>query len=307
MQQDTAGDPISGIKWSRRTTRKVAQELATLGIVVSKNTVGRLLRQMNYKLRRNRKQIAATKHPLRNQQFLYIGEQRQRFASQGLPILSVDSKKKELIGPFKNPGVQWGRQPHPVYDHDFRSQAKALVTPRGIYDTQANRGSVFVGLSHDTPTFAADTIAQWWQLEGRCRYPQAHEIFLLADGGGSSGPRCRAWKKALQDKVCNPFGLRITVSHYPPGASKWNPIEHRLFSEISKNWAGQPLLDLETTLNFIRTTKTQSGLTVTAYLIPDQYETGIKISDRQMRQLNLVKHETLGLWNYTLHPAPNVN
>jgi len=307
MQHDTAGDPITGVKWSRRTTRQIAAQLATLGIAVSKNTVGRLLQDMDFKLRVNRKQISSSNSPLRNQQFLHIGEQRQRFARQGLPIRSVDSKKKELIGAFKNPGVKWDRQPHPVNDHDFRSEADALATPRGIYDTQANRGAVFVGITHDTPTFAVDTIVQWWLAEGQRRYPEAHEILILADGGGSNGSRSRAWKKALQDRVCNPFGLTVTVSHYPPGTSKWNPIEHRLFSEISKHWAGQPLLDLETMLNFIRTTKTQSGLTVTAYLIPGNYPTGIKISDQEMRQLNLVKHETLGCWNYRLHPAQNVN
>lgn len=307
MQHDTAGDPITGIKWSRRTTRKIAEQLATLGIAVSKNTVGRLLKQLRYKLRVNRKQIASSKSPARNQQFLYISEQRQRFTTQGVPIISVDSKKKELIGAFKNPGAKWDRQPQLVKDHDFRSEAKALTTPRGIYDLQANRGSVFVGLSHDTPDFAVDTIAQWWQYEGRLRYPQAHEIFILADAGGSNGPRCRAWKKALQDRICDLLGLTVTVSHYPPGSSKWNPIEHRLFSEISKNWAGQPLTDLETMLNFIRTTKTDTGLAVSAYLIPENYDTGIKISDQQMRQLNLIHHDTLGLWNYSVRPTPIVN
>lgn len=307
MQHDTAGDPITGIKWSRRTTRKIAEQLAALGIAVSKNTVGRLLKQLHYKLRVNRKRIASSKSPVRNQQFLYIGEQRQRFATQGLPIISVDSKKKELIGNFKNPGAKWDRQPQLVKDHDFRSEAQALATPRGIYDLQANRGAVFVGISHDTPDFAVDTIAQWWQHEGRLRYPQAHEIFVLADAGGSNASRSRAWKKALQDRICDPLGLTVTVSHYPPGASKWNPIEHRLFSEISKNWAGQPLTDLETMLNFIRTTKTATGLAVSAYLNAETYDTGIKISDRQMRQINLIKHDTLGLWNYSVRPTTNVN
>jgi hypothetical protein len=274
MQHDTAGDPVTGVKWRRRTTRKIAAQLATLGIAISKNTVGRLLQQKDYKLRVNRKQIASANSPSRNQQFLYIGEQRQRFASQGLPIISVDSKKKELIGAFKNSGAKWDRQPHRVNDHDFRSEADALATPRGIYDTQANCGSVFVGTSHDTPAFAVDTLAQGWLCEGRLRYPEANEIFILADGGGSNGPRCRAWKKALQYRICDPFGLTVTVSHYPPGTSKWNPIEHRLFSQISKNWAGQPLTDLETMLTFIRTTRTESGLTVNAYLISENYPTG---------------------------------
>lgn len=238
---------------------------------------------------------------------MHIREQRQRFAAQGLPIISVDSKKKELIGAFKNPGAKWDRQPELVSDHDFRSEAKALATPRGIYDLQANRGSVFVGISQDTPAFAVDTIEQWWQQEGRLRYPEARAILILADGGGSNGPRCRAWKKALQDRICNRLGLTVTVSHYPPGTSKWNPIEHRLFSEISKNWAGQPLTDMETMLNFIRTTKTKTGLAVSAYLIPETYVTGIKISDQQMREIHLVRPDTLGLWNYSLHPAQNVN
>jgi hypothetical protein len=307
MRHDTAGDPITGVKWSRRTTRKIAEQLAALGIDVSKNTVGRLLKQLDFRLRVNRKQISSSKSPLRNQQFLHIDEQRKRFASQGLPTISVDSKKKELIGNFKNPGAKWDRQPQLVKDHDFPSEAEAKVTPRGIYDTQANRGSVFVGISYDTPFFAVDTIAQWWLTEGRLRYPEARQILILADGGGSNGSRCRAWKKALQERICNPFGLTVTVSHYPPGTSKWNPIEHRLFSEISKNWAGQPLLDLETMLNFIRTTKTKSGLAVTASLIPEPYPTGIKVSDKEMRQLNIVKHETLGFWNYSLRPAQNVN
>jgi hypothetical protein len=307
MRHDTAGDPITGVKWSRRTTRKIAEELTAWGIAVSKNTVGRLLKQLKFKLRVNRKQIASTKNPERNQQFLYIGQQRERFADQGLPIISVDTKKKEQIGNFKNAGAKWDREPVQVNDHDFRSEADGMAIPYGIYDTQANRGAVFVGTSHDTPTFAVDAIAQWWLQEGCQRYPAARELFILADGGGSNGPRCRAWRKALQDTICIPFGLTVTVSHYPPGASKWNPIEHRLFSQISRNWAGEPLTDIDKILQFIRTTKTKSGLTVNAYLIPENYDTGIKISDAEMRHLNLVPHEMLGRWNYTVRPSQNVN
>ena len=183
----------------------------------------------------------------------------------------------------------------------------ALAVPCGLYDTGANCGVVFVGTSHDTPAFAADTLAQWWLNEGRSRYPQAQELLLLADRGDSKGRRCHAWKKALQDRVCIPFGLTVTVSHYPPGTSKWNPIEHRLFSQITRNWAGQPLTDMETMLNFIRTTKTDTGLSVTAYLFPGEYDTGIKFSKAEIRELHLVKHDTLGQWNYSLHPAKNVN
>jgi len=307
MRHDTAGDPITGVKWSRRPTRKVAEELTTLGIAVSKNTVGRLLKEMGFKLRVNRKQIASTKNPQRNQQFLYIAEQRERFTKQGMPIISVDAKKTEQVGNFKNAGAKWDRETVLVKDHDFRSEADGLAIPYGIYDTQANRGAVFVGTSHNTPAFAVDAIAQWWLKEGCQRYPTAHELFVLADGGGSNGPRSRVWRKALQDTICTPLGLVVTVSHYPPGASKWNPIEHRLFSQISKNWAGEPLTDIDKILKFIRTTKTKSGLTVAAYLMPENYETGIKISDAEMRQLNLVPHEMLGRWNYTVRPSQNVN
>ena len=307
MRHDTAGDPMSGLKWTRKTTSNIAEQLNTLGIAVSGNTVGRLLKAMDYRLRVNRKQIASTKSPDRNQQFLHIGRQRERFAAQGLPIISVDAKKKELIGNFKNGGAKWDRQPIPVKDHDFRSEATALVTPYGIYDMQANRGSVFLGTSHDTPDFAVDAIAQWWRQEGSKRYPAAQEIFILADGGGSNGSRCRAWKKAIQDTICIPMGLTVTVSHYPPGASKWNPIEHRLFSQISRNWAGEPLTNIEKALNFIRTTKTKSGLVVNAQLLAGNYDKGKRISDSQMKRLNLARHSTLSRWNYTLHPEQIVN
>jgi len=307
MKHDTAGDPITGVKWSRRTTRNIAAELTTVGIAVSKNTVGRLLKNLNFKLRVNRKQIASTKNPERNQQFLHIGKQREHFAAQCLPVISVDAKKKELVGNFKNAGAKWDRQPMAVSDHDFRSEAKGLATPYGIYDTQANRGSVFVGISHDTPAFAVDAIARWWLQEGSKAYPTAGEIYILADGGGSNGSRCRAWKKAIQDTLCTSLGLTVTVSHYPPGTSKWNPIEHRLFSQISRNWAGEPLTDIDKMLNFIRTTKTTTGLGVTAELITQEYETGIKTSDNEMRELNLEISSTLGRWNYTLRPHQNVN
>lgn len=277
--------------------------LADFDVIVSPNTVARLLHQMGYSLRVNHKKISTDHSPDRNNQFLYLGDLRDRFQRRGLPIISVDTKKRELVGDFKNAGARWDLSPRLVNDHDFRSDASALAVPRGVYDTRANCGSVFVGASHDTPAFAADTLAQWWLGEGRHRYPQAHEILLLADGGGSNGWRCHAWKKALQDRICNPFGLTVTVSHYPPGTSKWNPIEHRLFSQITRNWAGQPLTDMETMLNFIRTTKTDAGLSVTAHLFPGDYDTGIKISKAEIRELNLVKHDTLGQWNYSLHPA----
>jgi len=302
MRHDTAGDPITGVKWSRRTTRKIAVELAAWGIAVSKNTVGRLLKDMDCKLRVNRKQIASTKNPDRNQQFLYMGRQRERFASQGLPIIGVDTKKKEPIGNFKNTGAKWDREPVLVKDHDFRSDADGMAIPYGIYDTQANRGAVFVGTSHDTPAFAVDAIAQWWLKEGCQRYPAARELFILADGGGSNGPRCRAGRKAIQDTICTPLGLIVTVTTIHQELPSGIPL-----SKIGKNWAGVPLTDIDKILKFIRTTKTESGLTVNAYLIPENYDTGIQISDAEKRQLNLVPHELLGRWNYTVRPAQNAN
>ncbi len=205
MRHDTAGDPITGVQWSRRTTRKIAEELTAWGIAVSKNTVGRLLEEMGFKLRVNRKQIASTKNPDRNQQFLYIGQQRERFANQGLPVISVDAKKTEQVGHFKNAGAKWDRETVLVKDHDFRSEADGLAIPYGIYDTQANRGAVFVGTSHNTPAFAVDAIAQWWLKEGCQRYPTARELFILADGGGSNGPRCRVWREALYFESLHPL------------------------------------------------------------------------------------------------------
>ena len=230
MKHDTAGDPMTGLKWTRRTTRRIAEELATLGIQVSKNTVGRLLKQIDYSLRVNRKQIASTKSPDRQQQFLYLGQLRQQFSRQAQPIISVDTKKKELVGRFKNSGVKWDRQPLSVNDHDFRSDAAGIAIPYGIYDLQTNRGAVFVGSSHETSEFAVECIEKWWRWEGSKSYPQAKRLLILADSGGSNGPRRRAWKTAIQQKLCNRHSLSVTVSHYPPGASKWNPIEHRLFS-----------------------------------------------------------------------------
>ena len=207
-----------------------------------------------------------------------------------------------MIGNFKNPAAKWVRDPILVKDHDFRSEAKALVTPYGIYDTQANRGSVFLGTSHDTPAFAVDAISHWWLHEGSQRYPAATELLILADGGGSNGSRSRAWEKALQDNICIPLGLTVTVTHYPPGTSKSNPIEHRLFSQISRNWAGEPLTDIDKALNFIRTTTTKPGLAVTAQLAADIYDKGTKVTDKEMRLLHLARHDTLDRWNYTLPP-----
>jgi hypothetical protein len=305
MKHDTAGDPMTGLKWTRRTTGKIAKELRFLGIQISRTTVGKLLKQMKYSLRVNRKKLGPAGHPDRNAQFANIGDLRERFAQQGDPIISVDTKKKEKVGSFKNPGAAWNREPVLVNDHDFKSRALGMAIPYGVYDMQANRGSIFVGTSHDTATFAVESIAKWWSYDGRWRYPGAKQLLILADGGGSNSSRCRAWKRGIQGKLCDRYGLSVTVSHYPPGASKWNPIEHRLFGEVSKNWAGEPLESYEKILNYMRTTKTTTGLNVKAYLIPKHYAKGVKVSDDEMSQLRITSHTTLPKWNYTLSPPKN--
>lgn len=302
MRNDTAGDPITGLRWTRKTTENIASELRTLGIMVSARTVAKLLGQMGYSLRVNHKKRSSTAHPQRDAQFARIAQLRQHFAAEASPIISVDTKKKELVGQFKNSGVAWNREPEVVNDHDFRSYAEGIAIPYGIYDLSANQGALFVGTTRDTPQFAVDAIETWWQTEGLARYPRSRHLAILADGGGSNSSSSRAWKYAIQHRLCNRHGLSITVAHYPPGASKWNPIEHRLFSEISKHWAGKPLDSYETILNYIRTTKTKTGLRVSAHLVRQQYEIGVKISDAQMRTISVVKHEPMPKWNYTVRP-----
>lgn len=303
MEHETAGDPLTGLKWTRRTTEKIARELARLGgIEVSANTVGRILKELGYSLRVNHKKVSSGTGPDRDTQFKQICAIRDRFSRRGLPVISVDTKKKELVGNYKNPGAAWNKQAVAVKDHDFRSQGLGLAIPYGIYDIQANRGSVFVGASHDTPQFAVSSIEKWWRYDGRRRYTKAKELLILADCGGSNGYRCRAWKHQLQ-QFSNRHRIKVTVSHYPPGTSKWNPIEHRLFSEISKNWAGCPLHSFATIQNYIRTTSTTTGLAVKAYIDSKIYPKGIKVNVQQMNQLNIKKHDTLPNWNYTFTPS----
>jgi hypothetical protein len=303
MEHDTAGDPLTGLKWTRRTTAKIARELAATGISVSANTVGRLLKELGYSLRVNSKKISSGSSPDRNAQFEIIADRRQRFARGGAPIISVDTKKKEIVGDFKNPGTAWNKTAVPVHDHDFRSLGSGVAVPYGIYDVEANRGAVCIGMSADTPDFAVDAIDKWWRYNGRHRYKDAAELLILADCGGSNGYRCRAWKLRLQ-QLADKTGLTISVSHYPPGASKWNPIEHRLFSAISKNWAGRPLDSTETIKNYISTTTTTTGLHVKAYIDTKNYPKGVKVSNAQMDNLNLTAADALPNWNYVLAPMP---
>jgi len=302
LEIDTAGDPLTGLKWTRKTTRKISEELAKGGIVVSRTTVARLLRKLDYRLRVNHKKIAGSHNPQRNEQFDYIAFVRYLWEHSGIAVISVDAKKRELVGPFKNAGVVWSRHPRAVLDHDFRSDAEGIAVLYGIFDLGLNRGSLFVGNSHDTGEFAVDAIAAWWLAEGRFSYPGATQLLILADNGGSNGSSLRAWRYHLQSKLVDRFDLTVTVCHYPPGTSKWNPIEHRLFAEISKNWAGEPLRSYQTILNFISTTKTETGLTVSATLLPGDYPTGIKISDRQINELVVTRHDVCPKWNYAVHP-----
>jgi hypothetical protein len=306
MQAETAGDPMTGLKWTRRTTAKIAEELKSFGIDVSSKTVARLLKQLGFSLRVNQKKVARTVNVSpqeRDAQFSHIAELRELCAAGHVPVISVDTKKKELIGNFKNAGQAWGRNCVAVNDHDFRSQADGIAVPFSIYDLRYNRGFVCVGTSYDTPKFAVDCIARWWSRHGKRRYPSAHELIILADAGGSNGPRNRVWKYELHKKLCNHYGLCVKVAHYPSGASKWNPVEHRLHSEISKNWAGRPLDSLETIMNYINTTTTSTGLKVQASLVKRKYQKGIKISDKEFRKIPITHDSALPRWNYSLQPS----
>jgi hypothetical protein len=262
------------------------------------------LYDLHFSLRVNRKQIATNSTPYRDRQFQHICSLRTRFERQGLPIISVDSKKREMIGNFKNNGVKWDRAPVPVNDHDFRSDASGVGISYGIYDRQNNRGTVCVGISHDTAAFAAHSIATWWKREGSRRWGGVPKLMVLADSGGSNSCRSWSWKTEIQKQLCNALGLTVTIAHYPTGASKWNPIEHRLFSEISKNWAAEPLDSYEKMLKFIRTTSTKTGLVVTAYLDRKEYPTGLKPDPDVISSLRLKRSNILPDWNYTI--APNL-
>jgi len=306
MKYETAGDPITGLMWTHKTTVRIAAELQAFGLDVSPRTVARLLRQIGFSLRVNHKKLARvsmTTPENRDAQFAHIKELRERCAAERVPLISVDTKKKELIGCFKSPGVAWSQEPIKVRDHDFPSEAIGKAIPYGIYDIQANRGTVFVGTSTDTPKFAVDSIETWWLTEAKDRYPDADELVILADGGGSNASQSRAWKDELYRQLCVRHGITVTVAHYPPGTSKWNPIEHRLFSQISKNWAARPLDSYETVLNYLRSTTTTTGLQVRAHLVQREYEKGVKISDAQMKALPMTRHETLPKWSYTIQQA----
>ena len=308
IRDEVAGDPIDGTRWTRKTTQSIAEELSKLGIEVSANTVGRLLGEMHFSLKTNRKNIESGfrrkrgDRAKRNRQFLLIAAKQRRFATADLPIISVDGKKRELIGNFKNGGRTWRRKAIEVKDHDFPSDAQGVALPYGIYDVRGNTGMIVVGTSRETPAFAVDAIEHWWRRCGKKHYAHATDLLILADSGGANSPRCKLWKCDLQQKLCNEHGLRVTVCHYPPGASKWNPIEHRLFSEVSKNWQGVPLETHEVALNYISSTRTKTGLTASAKLNAKTYETGQQVTDEEMKLLNIRAHRSLPEWNYTIMP-----
>ena len=301
MTYEVAGDPITGTKWMRTTPERIAEILNSRGLEISRNTVVALLADMGFSLKKNRKSIAINSSPDRGQQFGIIRGLRESFESAGNPIISVDTKKKELVGLFANSGRTWTRKPVSANDHDFRSDASAIAVPYGIYDVLSNTAVVIVGTSSETPAFTVQSIASWWHYRGRHQYRKKRELLILADCGGGNGYRPRAWKYELQG-FADRSGLTVTVAHYPNGASKWNPIGHRLFSEISKNWAGRPLDSLETMLNYIRTTTTRGGLEVRSYLDSREYAKGVRISDAEMKELSLETGSDLARWNYTLNP-----
>ena len=288
-------------RWTRSSLSKLKEKLAVVGQHVSEPTISRLLKSLGYGLRANQKQAeAGANHAERDLQFQYIKEKREEFTSQGLPIISIDGKKKELIGNFKNGGRDWFLHAEAVKVHDFPSEAECRAVPFGIYDVNRNQGSVYVGTSADTPEYAASCVVRWWEEVGRHQYPQAKQVLVLADGGGSNSCQSRVWKQDLQTRLSDRLGLAVTVCHYPRGCSKWNPIEHRLFSYISLNWAGHPLRSLKSMLGYIRGTTTTTGLKVQACLHAGVYEKGRKVSDAEMKELKIERHPVCPKWNYTI-------
>ena len=305
VEPQERGDPMSPLRWTTLSTRNLADELARQGHNASAGTVGALLRQEGFSLQGNAKTVEGKQHPDRDAQFGYIGEQAREHLEAGDPVVSVDAKKKELVGEFKNGGREWRPKGSParVDAHDFPDRELGKAIPYGIYDLAANSGWVNVGTDHDTAAFAVESIRRWWNGAGRDGYPQARRLLITADAGGSNGYRTRAWKTGLAALAAG-TGLAITVCHLPPGTSKWSKIEHRLFSHITMNWRGRPLASHEVIVNSIAATTTRAGLTVHAELDPGSYPAGTEISDEQMAAIPLVRHRFHGDWNYTLRPHP---
>ncbi|MGH7861755.1 MAG: ISAzo13 family transposase [Candidatus Dormibacteraceae bacterium] len=301
----TRGDPESPLRWTCKSVRKLATELRAMGHRTSHGLVAGLLRELGYSLQANRKVREGGDHPDRDAQFRHINEQAEAFQASGDPVISVDTKKKELVGDFKNGGREWRPEgdPEEVRVHDFVIPELGKVSPYGVYDVARDAGWVNVGTDHDTATFAVESIRRWWTSMGRLAYPRAARLLITADGGGSNGSRVRLWKVELQ-KLADETGLAISVSHLPPGTSKWNKIEHRLFSFISQNWRGKPLVSHEVIVNLIAATTTKTGLTVRCELDRNAYPAGRKVSDEELAQVRLQHADFHGEWNYMIHPTP---
>lgn len=300
----TRGDPVSPLLWTSSSTRNLADALGKQGHTVSHQTVARLLRDLNYSLQANRKTLEGKKdHPDRDAQFRYISRMVCSFQSRGLPAVSMDCKKKELVGVYKNPGRRWEPKGKPtlVKSKDFPDKQLGKAAPYGVYDLTTNKGWVSVGISHDTSAFAVQSLRCWWNQMGQSAYPEAKELLITVDAGGSNGYRCRLWKFCLQ-AFADEVGMRIRVCHFPPGTSKWNKIEHRLFCRITENWKGRPLVSREVIVSLIGHTKTQEGFCVEAALDTNTYPTGIKVSDAQLDTIRLVRDKFHGDWNYEILP-----
>lgn len=299
----TRGDPMSPLRWTCKSAARLATELHTQGHAVSARTVTRLLHALGYSLQSNRKTLEGGQHPDRDAQFQYSNRRVQAFQKQGQPVISVDTKKKELVGRFRNGGQEWRPQgqPEPVKVHDFPDAELGKVIPYGVYDMATNTGWVSVGVDHDTAAFAVETLRRWWRHMGSLTYPRAKRLLVTADGGGSNGRRSRLWKVELQ-RFAEESGLQISVCHFPPGTSKWNKIEHRMFCSITENWRGRPLVSRAVVVNLIGHTTTQTGLAIRSELDENSYPTGRKVTDQQMESLAITREKFHGEWNYTLAP-----
>jgi hypothetical protein len=303
VEPDTRGDPQSSLLWTCKSLTHLSRSLRQMGHKIGRTLVGELLHKLDYSLQGNRKTLEGSKHPDRDAQFRYINGRVNEALAAGTPAISVDTKKKELVGDFRNPGREWRPKglPEEVRVHDFVIPELGRAAPYGVYDIAANTGWVSVGIDHDTGAFAVNAIRSWWNLMGRERYPDAKTLLITADGGGSNGSRVRLWKLELQ-KLAEELGLSITVCHLPPGTSKWNRIEHRLFSFITSNWRGKPLVSHKVIVQLIAATTTNTGLTVRCELDKNTYPAGIKVSDAQIEAVNLTRHDFHGEWNYTISP-----
>jgi len=308
LDPHTKGDPMNPLKWSSKSLRKIEEALTQKGYKISDTVIAEMLKKLGYSLQSNKKDLAIKpSHPDRNAQFEYINKKALEYMASGQPVISIDAKKKEKIGNFKNNGAEYSqkRKPVKVFDHDFPIKELGKATPYGIYDIMKNAGFVNVGLSSDTAEFAVASIKRWWQEMGQEQYPNAKYIYITADSGGSNGVRVKLWKVKLQE-LSNELGLILKISHFPAGTSKWNKIEHRLFSFISKNWRGKPLISLAIIVSLIGATKTEAGLTVKCVVDYNEYKKGIEVSDEELKKVNLIEDDFHGDWNYSIVPFSSI-